>query len=582
MTVGSGLDAGRSSALPGLIGGWLSPSRLLLVLGVAVGVWLVFVPLGSLFYIAFSEDTPMGPGAASLQNFIDAYSDRRILLLFGNSLIFAGGTAALTFAMGAAVAWVVERTDAPWREAFHLLALLSFAIPGLLTTMAWILILSPNIGWGNGMLKEWLGLSQAPFNIYTMPGMIWALSSHYFPLAYLLMGPAFRVLDIRMEEAAVVSGARNWQVATRVTMPLLRPAILSTVLLLFVRGIESFEVPRLLGMPANIHVFTTEIQYATSDAPPQFGVAAALGLFLLGVCVIGVYLYRRATVNAEAYATVTGKGYMPTPVRLGAWRWPAALVIAFMFFIGLGLPLVTLLWQSFFPNITHPSLAALAKGTLDSYHFLLGYPIFLTAVKNSLILGVLAATLVTGLTFMMAWIAQRSFKRYGWMLDALAFTPIAIPSVIIGASILFAYIMIPIHVYNTIWILLIAYVTLYMPYGMRFASGGLVQIHKELEEVAEVSGANVWQTFRRVLLPLLAPVLVASWLYVFVLAVRELAASIFLAGPGTQVLGTISLTMWEEGGSFGAVCALGVVQIVPLVVIVFIMRRVEQYVRHDR
>ena len=177
---------------------------------------------------------------------------------------------------------------------------------------------------------------------------------------------------------------------------------------------------------------------------------------------------------------------------------------------------------------------------------------------------------------MMAWIAQRSFKRYGWMLDALAFTPIAIPSVIIGASILFAYIMIPIHVYNTIWILLIAYVTLYMPYGMRFASGGLVQIHKELEEVAEVSGANVWQTFRRVLLPLLAPVLMASWLYVFVLAVRELAASIFLAGPGTQVLGTISLTMWEEGGSFGAVCALGVVQIVPLVVIVFIMRRVEQ------
>ena len=148
----------------------------------------------------------------------------------------------------AAVAFVVERTDSPWRGPFHGLALLSFALPGLLTTMAWMLILSPNIGWVNGILKSLFGLGESPLNIYTMGGMIWALSSHYFPLAYLLMGPAFRVLDTRMEEAAVVSGARSWQIAGRITLPLLRPAILSTLLLLFVRGIESFEVPRLVGM----------------------------------------------------------------------------------------------------------------------------------------------------------------------------------------------------------------------------------------------------------------------------------------------------------------------------------------------
>lgn len=582
MTAGIDFGTDRGPSLLGRIVAWFSLGRILLLFGVGLGVWLVFVPLATLLYVAFSEDTITGPGAATLANFITAYTARGIFDLIGNSVVFAVGTAILTLLMGAGIAWVVERTDAPWRDTFHLLALLSFAIPGLLTTMAWALILSPNIGWGNALLKSWFGLSEAPFNIYSMSGMIWALSSHYFPLAYLLMGPAFRVLDIRMEEAAVVSGAHNWQVAARVTMPLLRPAILSTLLLLFVRGIESFEVPRLLGLPARIHVLTTEIQFATSEAPPKFGIAAALGIGLLLMCVLGVYLYRRATANAEAYATVTGKGYQPTPIRLGGWRWPVAIFTALLFFINLGLPLVTLLWQSFFPTILAPSMEALQKATLENYTFLLDYPVFLTAAKNSSLLGVLAATGVTALAFMMAWVAQRMMKRQGWILDAIAFTPIAIPSVIIGASILFAYLVIPLPVYNTIWILLIAYVTMYLPYGMRFASGGLVQIHRELEEVAEVSGASMGQTFRRVLLPLLAPVLVASWLYIFVLAVRELSASIFLAGPGTQVLGTISLTMWEEGGSFGAVCALGVFQILPLVVIVFIMRRIERAVRVER
>jgi iron(III) transport system permease protein len=165
--------------------------------------------------------------------------------------------------------------------------------------------------------------------------------------------------------------------------------------------------------------------------------------------------------------------------------------------------------------------------------------------------------------------------RYGFLLDALAFAPIAIPGVIVGAGILVAYLELPIGIYNTIWILLVAYVTLYLPYGMRFASSGIVQIHRELEEMASVSGAGTGQVFLRIMLPLLAPVLLAGWIYVFVLAVRELGASIFLVGPGTHVLGTISLTMWEEGGSYGAVAALGVVQIVPLILIVMGLRFLE-------
>jgi iron(III) transport system permease protein len=553
----------------------ITPSRLMLGACLAVAAWLVFVPVAALFYNAFTEDTGFGPGGLSLANFVDAYSGWHILRLLRNSLLFAAASAAITLVMGGAIAWVIERTDAPGANLFHTLALLSFAIPGLLIAMAWIFVLSPNIGWGNAVLRSLLSFGEAPLNIYSMPGMAWALSSHYFPLAYLVLAPALRVLDTRMEEAALIAGASQAQVLRRITLPLLRPAILSALLLLLVMGMASYEVPRLIGRPARIEVFTTEIQGAIISAPPQFGVASALSLALLAICVVVVWFYRQVTANADSFATITGQGYRPSMIRLGHWRWPVALAIAVLFAIALGLPLLTLLWQSFFRNLAQPLLSSPVDATLENYRFILSYPIFLAAVKTSVLLAVMAATAVAGLTFVMAWIAQRLLPRYAVLLDTLAFAPIAIPGVIVGAGILIAYLMVPVGIYNTIWILLVAYVTLYLPYGMRFASSGIAQIHRELEEVAAVSGASLGQIFGRIMLPLLAPALLAGWIYVFVLAVRELGASIFLVGPGTHVLGTISLTMWEEGGSYGAVAALGVVQIVPLLVIVMVLRAIE-------
>jgi len=569
------METNGQNALTRAVAVAIRPRNLALVACVLIAGWLVFVPLAALFYTAFTEDTGLGPGPYSLKNFVDAYSSWHVARLFGNSLIFAAGTALVTLIMGGLVAWVVERTDAPLGGLFHALALLSFAIPGLLTAMAWILVLSPNIGWVNTLIKSVFGLKEAPFSIYSMGGMIWALSSHYFPLAYLTLGPALRVLDVRMEEAALVSGARYWQVMPKITLPLLRPAILSTVLLLFMLGMSSYEVPRLIGRPARIDVFTTDIQAATHSAPPEFGIASALSFTLLCICVVAVFFYRRSTRNAEAFATITGKGYMPTRIKLRQWRWPVAFATFFLFAISLGLPLITLIWQSFYRNLAQPFVGSAGLASWENYQFILHYPIFVDAVKTSVLLAVMAATIIVILTFVMAWIALRAIPRSGWALDSLAFMPVAIPHVIVGAAVLFAYLMLPIPVYNTIWILLIAYVTMYLPYGMRFISSGLTQIHKELEESAEVSGARVRQVFLRILLPLLLPVLLAAWIYIFVLAVRELSASVFLVGPGTHVLGTISLTMWEEGGSYGAVSALGVIQIIPLILIVAALRWLE-------
>ena len=559
-----------------------SIAKLIAILGVALVAWLVLVPLVALFYTAFAEDTIYGPGDFTFANFINAYTQWHLLQLFWNSLVFAGGSAIVTLALGGFVAWAVERTDMPGREVFHSLTLLSFALPGLLTTMAWMLILSPNVGWVNSLVKLWFGLDAPPFNIYSMSGMIWVLSAHYFPLAYLLLGPAFRSLDVRMEEAAYMSGAKPMQIARRVTMPMMRPALLSTLLLLFIRGIESFEVPRLIGNPARVEVFTTDIQAAIRGSTPELGTASALSITLLAICVFTVWLYRRSTRNAEAFATITGKGYKPTRMKLGVWRWPLCALTGFLFAFALGLPVATLVWQSLFLKPTLPFMAGAGEMTSENYRFVFSYPIFADAVTTSVSLGAMAATFIVGLTFLLAWIAQRAVPRYGWMFDMLAFLPIAFPSIIVGASILFAYLLLPIPVYNTIWILLIAYLTLFMPYGMRFASGGLVQIHKELEEAAHTSGASYGQVFRRILAPLLIPVALSAWIYIFVLAVRELGASIMLVGPGTHVLGTISLTMWEEGGSYGAVCALGVIQIMPLIGIVALLRWLERRIQNSQ
>jgi iron(III) transport system permease protein len=557
---------------------WRRPN-LLLIGCVVVGAWLVLVPIAALLLTAFTEDTGLSIGAFTFDNFVEAYGSSHILRLFANSLIYSLGTAAVTFVIGGFVAWAVERTDAPGAVLFHNLALLSFAVPGLLMAMAWIFVLSPNIGWVNALLKSAFHLNAAPLSIYTMTGMVWALASHYFPLAYLALGPALRTLDVRMEEAGLMAGGRYWQVLPRITLPLLRPAILSALLLLFIMGLSSYEVPRLIGRPARIEVFTTEIQGATAATPPEFGVASALSLTLLIVCIVAVYFYRRATRNAEAFATITGKGYKPTRIELGRWRWPVASAIGVIFLIALGLPLFTLAWQSFFRNLSQPFMGAAVPATLENYRFILRYPVFLGAVRTSVVVSALAATFVVALTLVMAWMARRSASRFAWLLDALASAPIAVPSVIVGAAILFTYLIVPIPVYNTIWILLIAYVTLYLPYGMRFASSGITQIHRELEEAAAVSGAGLFQIFLRILFPLILPFLLAAWIYVFVLSVRELGASVFLVGPGTSVLGTVSLTMWEEGGSYGAVAALGVLQILPLLLIVAGLRWLEMRVQ---
>ncbi|HWX76318.1 MAG TPA: ABC transporter permease subunit, partial [Candidatus Acidoferrales bacterium] len=309
-------------------------SQTFILIGATLFVlYLAGVPLVMLLYGSI-RSAPIGePGATyTIQNYVKAYFDKEFYLLLLNSIYYALGTCTLTFLIGTFLAWVSERTNTPLKKLFVVMSLIPFIIPGILSTISWILLLSPKIGLINLAVKEVLRLESAPFNIYSMWGMIWAESIHLYPLVFLLMSAAFRNMDTSLEEASLSAGSSTATTFWRITLPLMRPAMFSVLLINFVRGIEAFEVPALIGVPAKISVFTTKIFLAIHQFPSDFGLAGAYAVTLLAISTVGVLIYGKITRKEERYATVTGKGYRPRVIDLGGWKY-LTLGIAFLIFL---------------------------------------------------------------------------------------------------------------------------------------------------------------------------------------------------------------------------------------------------------
>jgi iron(III) transport system permease protein len=446
-------------------------------------------------------------------------------------------------------------------------------IPGILFTVAWILLGSPKIGIINLTLMNGFGLSQPVFNIYSMWGMIWVDGLHYSPVAFLLMTAAFRAMDPSLEESAMMSGANVFQVLWRITLKLVWPAIFATFLILFVKAIESFEVPALLGLPVGIQVFTSSIYQAVHKYPSQIGLASAYAITLLAITTVGIYFISKLSASGSKYATMTGKGFRPRQIDLGPWRWVAAGVFFVYFALIVVLPFAVLLWSSLQKFYAVPSMKALQNLTLDPYRFVLSYPNLGRAVWNSLLLSFGSATVIMLLTSVICWIVVKTKLPGRWLLDNLASMPMVFPGLVLGLALMIFYLNVDIGVYGTMWILFIAYVTRFMPYGLRFNTTSMLQIHKELEESAAMSGAGWGTTFRRIVLPLLKPGLVAGWIYIMIISIRELSSSILLYSPGTEV---ISIVIWElwENGQYVELSALGVMFILMLFVLVMISQAV--------
>jgi iron(III) transport system permease protein len=561
------LDPGRRD--PGRLDrGGHDPTRWLIATAVVVAVALALVPL--VFLAWESVHTPAGAAGArafSLRNFRDAAASPATLALLRNSLLFAAGTAGFALVVGTLLAWLNERTDVPLRRVFFAVALVPLIVPGILFAAAWMLLASPRIGLLNVALQRLTGTGTVFVDVYSLRGMIFVDGLHYSPLAFLLMSTAFRAMDPSLEEAATMSGASPGRVAWHVTLKLARPAMLATLLIVFVRALESFEVPALLGLPAGIAVFTSAIYEAVHQYPSRIGLASTYALVLLAITLAGVRLHARLVDRRGRYATVTGKGYRPRPVSLGRWRWPCAtLLLAYLLLVAV-LPFAVLLWSSLQPWYRLPGPDSLATLTLAPYRNLFGYPALPRSLANSLLLAIGTATAVTLLGAVIAWTVVRSRKPGRALLDAAASLPIAVPGLVLGLAMMLVFIHLPIGIYGTLWILLLAYITRFLPYGVRYGSVSMLQIHHELEESALMSGATWTSTLRHVVLPLLKPGLVAGWIYVVIVSMRELSSSLLLYSPGSEVISVVIWELWENG-QHAELSALGVLFILLLLALV--------------
>lgn len=473
------------------------------------------------------------------------------------SLYFAFGSAILATAIGGVTAWIVTRTNAPLRGLGYLTAFASFGTPYILYTIGWLLLLGRA-----GPLNVWLqwlfGLDGPALNVYSIWGMILVEAFLWSPLVFLMLAASFRSLDPSLEEASAIAGASSWQTLSRVSLRLMIPALFSVLLLVFIRAFESFEIPALVGLPGDIEVLTTAIYLDTQRMPPEYGSASAFSVVLMFLVAGALYGYFRLTREAARFHTITGKGYRPRLIDLGPWRLPAAAFLLFYFVFLLVLPILIILWASLLPFYTRPSLQALPLLSFANYGVILEFPKIFDAIRNSLLLAVASATVVMLLTTVAAWIIVRTRHRGRWLLDLLTTFPLMFPGIVMGLGILRFYLMVPIPVYGTLWILLIAYAARYIPYGIRYTHSGLLQLHEELEEAAYVSGSSWLACFRRIVMPLLTPAFLGGWIFVFLLSAKELSMSILLSGPRTPVVSVAIFDLWENA-QIGELAAFGTV-----------------------
>ena len=536
---------------------------------------LYFLVLNSFKELSLARFADFGLGNLSLANFSAVYSDVRTFTYLGNTVQYAAGSMAVAMFFGFSIAFLVERTNVRLRTFIYGLMFFTLILPTILKAIAWVMLLDPRVGMLN-LLWYGLGFSEPLFDAYSMPAMWLVEGLSMTPLAFLLLGATLRGMDPALEEAAYTSGANKVLTLYRVTFKVMIPAISAAALLLFVRAIEAVDVPLIMGAREGIMVYATQIYYASKVyMPPNFGQAFVLTLFLIFLSVIGLVLYQRVLRRSERYVTVTGKGYRPRLIDLGRWRPLATGFLVFYAFTAIALPFLMLLWVSFLPFIEAPSREALSRLTLANYQNLLKFPTFLTAVRNTAVLATSVAVVGVLLAVLVSWIVIRLKPRGASVLDAAAFLPYAIPGIAVGFSFMMIFLAFPNPVYGTIWIMALAYVVNFLPIATRFTHSGLAQIHRELEDAAATSGASFVNVFRRILIPLLLPSLVAGGLYIFMLTVRVFSMAAILVTPDSTVLAYLIFELWHYG-STPMVGALAVIMALFLAGVTLVSRRLTE------
>jgi iron(III) transport system permease protein len=551
---------------------------------ICVGIIIAYLSLSPtlmLFYGSF-RSKPLGvPGAEfTLAHYLQAYNDPLTYQLLFNSFIFAAGSSILATALAATLAWISIRTNAPFRKFFELTAIIPNIFPPVMLAVSWTVLLSPRTGLINRLLMELFSLGNAPLNLYSLWGMIFVEALITTPLAFLIVSASLYSMDPSLEESARVAGSNNIQIASRITFPIIRPALLAAVILNFVRAIESFDTPAIIALPARIEVFTTKIyREAVGAFPPNQNLAATYGVSLLLITMLFVYCYRHLTKRSERYVTVTGRGYRPTIIDLGKWRYPAAGVAGLVLLLIVVLPFLVLIYVSFISYIHVPGPKTWELLTLDNYRGNLRDARTYRALQNSLLLAVGGATLCMLLAALTAWVTTKTKVAGRGVIEALTFIPWAFPGTALAIGLLWTYVYVPLPIYGTLWILLIGYITRFLPYGLRTMTSTIVQLHDDLPQASMACGAGFLTTFRRILLPLLRPGFIAGWIILATIFLREFSTSIFLYSPGSEPLGPLLYHFYVDG-NLGPMCSLAIIVSVICILLIVVARRIGNIGHH--
>lgn len=526
---------------------------------IAIVGFLTLCPVLMLLLGSFSQGLTAF-GSFTLDKYVAAYTDPFLLEVTVNTVVFVVGSSLLATILALILAYLNTRTDIPFKPVFTVLSIVPMMIPHLLFSVSWALLLNPSNGLMNSVLMSTFGLEEAPFNIYSLWGMVLVEGLLNMPIAYLIIAPAMASFDTALEESSQVCGAGTWRTLMRVTLPILRPAILAAFILSIVRGLASYAVPRVLGMPGKVDVLATYLyQMVSTGFTPDYGKAAALGMSILSASIALIVLYRYLTAESGKFVTISGRGYRPALIRLNRARTPVFLGVGLLSFLMIILPVAVLVYTSLIPYSMVPSARAFSLMSLKHWIDVLEDPISILALKNSLFLAVVGATLGIVLSTFVAYVIVRIRSAASGLLETLSFLSFSFPGIVIGIGFMWFFVQTPL--YATITALLLAYVAAYLPYGIRPLASAFVQVHAHLEESSRVSGASGLTTLRRIIVPLLIPGMVSGWILMATMFIRELTVSIVLSRPGSEVL-AVQILSFADDGLWGKLSALGIIMIV--------------------
>jgi iron(III) transport system permease protein len=539
--------------------GW---SMFLIVL--AVSLFIILLP-GIIFWLSVREGRPIDPDAVySFVHYIDVFTDSFAYEVLLNTLGFSVVTLVVALGFGLPTAWLAERTDLPGKSLLYTLMTIGLLMPGFAAAMGWLFLLHPRIGLVNVWFVDWFGLAAAPFNIASIVGMGWVQGLNLAPVAFIMTAAVFRAMDPSLEESAEMSGAKFGNIIRRVTLPLAWPGILAAGIYIFTIGFAAFDVPAIIGWSNRIFTFSTYmvLQLNPDDELPEYGRAAALSTLVIFLAAALSWWYAKLQSQSHRYQVVTGKGYRPRIMPLHGYVYAAWGFLATYFVLGKFMPFILLIWASVLPFFQGPSTEAFATMSLEHFREL-PWGLAIEGIKNTAILMFLTPTITLALCVAFSWIVLRSKLPGRSFFDFVAFLPHAIPNIVFGVGILLFTLYIvrnAIPLYGTLWILLFVFVIARLSYGTRMTNSTLIQIHKDIEESATMSGASTGTVVRRVMVPLIMPTLIYAWLWIALLTFRELTLAIILTTRDNITLPVVVWSLWNASG-FGQAAAITLVLI---------------------